>query len=359
MSDALNQKDVDSLLQRTLAGGQITNDSLTQREIDAILQHSGPASASVVPANLDVTPYNFVRPPRLSKDKRATLDSIHTRLAISLQSLLSSQLRVPVDVTVNSVEQAMFSEFVLSLANPCAAFVFSIGGRFGGEGALDLSTELSFHLIDRLFGGPGDSPPPPRGLTALEQGVVRGFAERAVSMLREAWVEHFAMTPRVAGFEANPEMLQITNREDNVLVSNLEVRSAQFGGFLTLCLPMSALESFLNEKSGRQLALRAGHVDREDSRRLVAVGLRHAHVDVRARFPLVWLPSGQVARLAVGAVINMAQGQEEPVDVLVNGRLRFRGGLGQVRQHVGLRISEVVHEPEGDRPVMAKQGRLQ
>jgi flagellar motor switch protein FliM len=358
MSEALYQKDVDSLLKRTRSGGKVTSDSLTQREIDAILQKTTPVPLAPMVTE-EVLPYNFSRPPRVSKDRRANLESIYQRYALAIQGLLSSMLRTPIDVVVNSVEQAMFSEFVLSLGRPCATYVFSIGDRLGGEGAIDLSTDLAYHLVDRLFGGPGDPMGLNRPLTPLEQGVVRSFAERSLGALRDAWSDHLAFAPEVRSFESNPEMLQITSREDNVLVTNLEVRSTSFQGFLSICLPMASLEGFLQDKgAGRTQAARTTDAEAESQRRLAALAIQHAHVQASARLPQLWLSARVLADLRPGQVLQTSQPADAPIELHLNGRLRFHGSLGQVRRHLGLRIAERVHRPESERPARTRQGRV-
>src|SRR5690349_24043167 len=166
MSEPLDQKNVDQLMRRAASGGRASSISLTQREIDAILLRTTPMPLASM-SQEDVQSYNFSRPPRVSRDRRGTLESIYARFALSVQALLSSLLRTPMDVVFNGVEQAMFSEYVLSLGTPCASFTFEVGPRVGGEGALDLSTEFAFHLVDRLFGGTGDTPSLARPLTPL------------------------------------------------------------------------------------------------------------------------------------------------------------------------------------------------
>lgn len=358
MRERLNQTDVDSLFTRAASvGGKMSADSLSQREIDAILQKSTPVPLAPMVLTDDIVPYNFTRPPRVTKDKRASLEAIYQRFALSMQALLSSLLRQPLDVVVASVEQAMFSEFILSLGNPCASFVFESGDRMGSEGAMDLSTDFAFHLLDRLFGGPGDPQSLARSLTPLEQAVVRNMVERSLGLLRDAWHENLALAPRVSSFESNPEMLQITSREDNVLVTQLEVRSATFNGFITLCMPLSALESFLQDKTTNR-GHRASDTAVHASRRLAQESLQHAHLGLVARFPPLWLTARQIAELAPGAVLHTTHNVEEPVEVLVNGRLRLKGSLGEVRSHIGLRVSEKVTRPSDDRPVKSRQGRI-
>ena len=357
MNEALNQRDVDSLLKRTTSGGKVTADSLTQREIDAILQKTTPVPLAPVMSE-DVAPYNFSRPPRVSKDRRANLESIYTRFALSLQALLASLLRTPLDVVVGSVEQAMFSEYILSLGTPCASFVFEIGDRMGTQGTVDLSTDFAFHLVDRLFGGPGDPQSLQRPLTLLEQAVVKNVCERTLGLLRDSWQEHLAMAPSVVSFESNPEMLQITSREDNVLVTNLEIRSVTFNGFIALCLPMAALESFLQEKGAGRQNVRQSDADASANRTLMTGNLQHAHVDVVARFPLLWLTGRQLAELEPGRVLHAGVGTDESIEIHINERLRYLGTLGQVRSQLGLRLTERVSRPAAERPVQSRQGRV-
>ncbi len=357
MSDLRNLDDPDGLYKRGPAANKMTSDSLTQREIDTILQRTTTVPLAPVLAE-EVVPYNFSRPPRISKERRATLESIYARFALSLQGLLSSLLRTPVDIDASSIEQSMFSEFILSLGRPCASFIFNVGDRLGAQGAMDLSTDFSFHFVDRLFGGPGDAVDLQRSLTPLEQSVVRNLSDRTLGLLREAWAEHLPINPKVTGFESNPEMLQITSREDNVLVTNLEIRSASYQGFISLCLPMAALETFLQEKGMARQSVRLSESEQGDQRRLAIGGLQHAHVSGSARLPQLWLTARQISELAPGRVLQTSHPVDAPIELHLNGRLRFIGALGQVRRQLGLRISERVHTPDAERPVRTRQGRV-
>lgn len=358
MSDPRPASDNDAPFRRSAPGVRLVSDTLTQREIDAILQRTTALPLAPI-ASEEVVPYNFSRPPRVSKERRATLESIYARFAMSLQGLLGSLLRTPVDIDASGIEQTMFSEFVLSLGRPCASFVFHIGDRLGAQGALDLSTDFAFHFVDRLFGGPGDAVELQRSLTPIEQAVVRNFTERTLVLLRDAWADHLPLAPKLSGFESNPEMLQITSREDNVLVTTLAIRSASYQGFMTLCLPMAALESFLQEKgSSRPAGVRLTDAEQQDQRRLTAGGLQHAHVSGSARLPQLWLTARQLAELVPGKVLQTSHPVDAPIELHLNGRLRFVGALGQVRRQLGLRIAERIHTPDAERPIRTRQGRV-
>jgi len=330
-------------------------DVFSQKQIDSLLQGAAEPQRQAA----EVIPYNFLRPPRISKDRQVLINGIYGRVAGSIQSQLSSRLRTPVDVVVSSVEQATFSEFIFSLANPCAAYVYDLGEKVGGQGVFDLGTELSYHLLDRLFGGPGDASDVKRPLTALERIVVRGVADKIAAVVQESWHEHLELRCVYAGFEASPEALQIANREDNVLVANIEVKTANFSGLMTICLPLQSLESFLQEKPARLVSnSRASAAERVSSRAVIEQALRGARVTLAARFPPFFLRTADLAALKVGQVIHTGHPSDVPVEVYVRGHRQFLGILGQRRQYVGLRVLQVFDDQLPDSHSLSSRGRV-
>ncbi len=333
------------------------NDALSQKGIDQLLGAGAALPGARYNPAVEVVPYDFLRPPRISRDRRVQLESIFSRCALSMQSMLSSRLRTPMDVTC-SIEQATFSEYVLSLGNPCAAFVFDLGGAEGGQGVIDLSIDLAFYVIDRVFGGPGEMVPMQRGLTPLECTVSRGVVEKLLGVFREAWADHIPFAPDITGFESNPEMLQIIALEGNVLVVNLAVRAGQLSAVVAMCIPLPALETFLADKGvGR------GPTNRQQAtpvqRATVETAVRGSQVDVVARFPMLRLAAREVAGLKIGQIIQTTQPIDGPVELHVNGARRFVGQIGQYRRMLGLRITDAVEAGAGSASPRASRGRIQ
>jgi flagellar motor switch protein FliM len=316
-------------------------DFINQADVDSILR-GAPTAAPLLEGAVEAVPYNFLRPHRISKDRRSNLTNIYSRFAVSMQALLSSRLRLPTDVTVASVEQATFGEFIMSLGNPCASFVFDLGNGSGLQGVLDLGIDLSYQLIDRMFGGPGGVGAVTRPLTQLERLILKGVADRILAVLGECWQEHHPLAPMQVGFESMPDALQIGSREDNVLVTNVDIRAAEFSGLLTMCLPLMGLEAFLQEKrSAGTRAGRIGEAERQTTRANLEQSLRDATLPVCARFPLVAMQARDVAALSVGQVIHTGYALDVPLEVHVNGRRRFLGAPGRVRRAMGVRITHI------------------
>ncbi|MEO8633734.1 MAG: FliM/FliN family flagellar motor switch protein [Gemmatimonadales bacterium] len=332
-------------------------DVFSQADIDSLLK--GSTSGGMVPGAVEVIPYNFLRPPRIAKDRQALLNGIYQRIAVSLQSMLSSRLRTAIDVTLSSVEQATFAEFIFSLATPSAAYIYQLGDRVGGQGVLDLGSDFSYYLIDRLFGGPGEAQDMKRALTQLERGVVRSVADKTWGVVAEAWADHLTFTPVYNGFESSPDALQVANREDNVLVANIEVRAGGFSGLMTMCIPLLALEAFLQEKPTRHShTVRASASEREATRQILEQALRGARLDLRARFPLFHLKAREVGNLEVGQVIHTGHPSDVPVELLVRGQRRLLGTLGQSRRYVGLRVTHFLNSQRSEGLPRIVRGRV-
>ena len=322
-------------------------DALTQKDIDSLLKTGASAVQPERRRTVEAVPYNFRRPPLIHRDRQATLEAVNGRFALALQALLSSRLRTTCDVVVNSVEQATFAEFTFSLANPCAAFVFELAGAHSGWGVMDLGTDLAFFLVDRLFGGPGETTGLKRATTPLERLLVKGITQKMLELLGEVWAGHLTIKPDDILFESTPEAMQAVNREDNVLVTNLEVRAGSFSGWVSVCLPLLALEGFLQEKSTRAEQTIESREECNQNRVSVETSIRVATLPLVVRFPHFTLSTQDLATLAEGAVIHTGHPLEDPVEVVVSGDKRFLGSVGQVRRHIGLHITHRFEDSTG------------
>ena len=333
-------------------------DALTQKDIDSLLKTGASAAEPTSRRMVDAVPYNFRRPPLIHRDRQATLEAVNGRFALALQALLSSRLRTPCDVVINSVEQATFAEFTFSLTNPCAAFVFELTGAHSGWGVIDLGTDLAFFLVDRLFGGPGESTGLKRATTPLERLLVKGITQKMLVLLGDVWTGHLTINPDDILFESTPEAMQAVNREDNVLVTNLEVRAGSFSGWLSLCLPLLALEGFLQEKSTRSERTIESTEERHRNRLAVEASLHAASLPLVVRFPSFTLRTRDLADLAKGTVIHTNHPLGEPVEVLVSGHKRFLGSVGQVRRHIGLHITHRFQDTTGASSTPPLRGQI-
>jgi len=251
-------------------------------------------------------------------------------------------------VDLLSVEQLSFGEFMLALPSPCASYVVDMKSA-GGQGVIDFGGDFAFFLVDRLLGGSGAiAAVPERALTNLERMVVRIAADRVVLQLNEVWRDHVKLGLEVSGFESIPEMIQVANREDPVLVAHIGVNVAGLNSALLLCLPFAPLETFFTGSASRRpVALHGSPRERLQDQHHLETSLRTARVTVGARLPAFEMSVGSLLALRPGSVVTTGIPRDVELELHVAGQRRFLGQAGRVADKLAVQVLETVApEPE-------------
>jgi flagellar motor switch protein FliM len=314
--------------------------SLSQFDIDRLLGGAGAVAQATAEVEVDVQVYDFRRPHRVSKERLRTLEAMYERMVKSLEGWLIGRVRGQIEVRLQSVEQFSFGEFTLSLPTPCAAFVFDIAGAHA-QGVIDIGQEFAFHVIDRLFGGTGQTAFPNRSLTPVERMALRTVADRIVHLTAEVWQDHVAMDMQITSFESAPEILQIANREDPVLVANIEVSSGNVSSLVLVCLPFNVLDKFFSAGGERRVNTNASSdAERDATRQRSEAGLRATRVPISVRLPEFQVPLSRIAALTPGAMLPTGISREARVVVRTGEQPRFHGQVGRVSGNLAVRILE-------------------
>ena len=339
----------------------MSSDTLSQFDIDRLLGGAGAAPAPAsgggstpgafgggggMGAEAEMSVYDFRRPHRVSKERLRTLEAMYERLCKSLEAWLVSRVRGQVELRLQSVEQFSFGEFTLSLPTPCASYIFDIKGTGGVQGVIDVGHEFAYFLIDRLFGGAGSTTIPGRALSPVERLAVRTVGERAAQLLEEIWFDHVPLELSVTGFESSPEILQIANREDPVLVANVEVVAGQGSSLLLICLPFAVLEKFFQSSGQRRVGTVAGS-ERElkESRLRTERALRATPVTIAARLPQFQMSLRDLSALAPGQVLSTGIPRDAELSVMIGGRERCKGAPGRIGRRLAVRLLDQIAPP--------------
>jgi len=221
---------------------------LSQEEIDALLtaasdQNSsgGHASAFEGDPRTSVIGYNFRRPDRVTKDQIRSLHFLHDRFARNVSTSMSAYMRVVTDVSILSVEQFTYSEFLMSLSDPTAFYAVSMR-PLEGTAALELNPSVAFTMIDRMLGGSGRGVAVNRALTEIEQNVTDGVVKLILENLTDAWRGIVDVQFRISGRETRPQMLQVAAPNEVVVLMSFEIKISGTRGVLNICFPASSIE---------------------------------------------------------------------------------------------------------------------
>jgi flagellar motor switch protein FliM len=328
----------------------VNSESLSQDEIDLLF--SGGEDSAPEPAIREAGPetqiYDFRRPARISKDRKRSLEAIYGLLAKSLEGWLTGRVRDQIELELQSVEQLTFGEFMLALPSPCSSFVVDVQGMGTSQGVIDFGQEFAYFIVDRILGGNAPLALMNRSLSPTERLIVRIVAERVAAQLCDVWRDYVRMDLAVSGFETIPEMLQVANREDPVLVANIAVTMGEIESSLLLCLPFAMLEKFFTTSTTRKVQGAQGTTEeRNTERRSIEGVVRASRISVEARFPDFEVPLATLADLKPGSVLTTELSPESGLHVFVAGQKRFAGVPGRVGQNLAIRVLDpVTPEPE-------------
>lgn len=327
----------------------MSSETLSQNEVDELFDSPADEPDDVPEPDdgePDVQLYDFRRPSRISREQQRSVEAMYGLVASGIEGWIRARLRGQAQVMLQSVEQITFGEFVLSLQTPCSSFIYDLGNR-PQKLVIDVGQDFAFFAVDRLLGGGGSPVLPDRALSRVEQGVVQRVSDRVADDLTDAWEDHVLLRPEFDRFESTPEMIQIVNREDPVLVANLKISFGDRETLIEICLPFTAVEDFFTGSSDSNVQ----HVpdsqrSREENRRKLEATLRRTRIPLRVTLPRFRLPVEELTDLEEGDILPTSLTPESELEVEVSGQERFRGKPGRDGKHLAVQITDIV-APEG------------
>lgn len=331
MADVLSQNEIDSLLSEMTSG---------RVDVDEVL------AKSVVKG--DVTNYDFRRPNRISKNQVRTLQNVHEGFAEVFGYYLVSKLQTVVSISVTSVDQLFYSEFILSVSNPSCLYVFDIEGT-DGNGIMEISPQLALTLVERLLGGSAEIQPKPRNITPIEQAVVRGLIEHALSDLRNAWKSIAEINFKYQRLEMEADFVQIAPSSEIVVVVSFDVIIGVHTFLLNLCFPTFALEEVL-AKLNRQLVTtattRQSKARMKENLEAITHQVSTTYLSVLAELGKTSLSVAEILELKEGDVIKLNKRINHEIEVLIAGKRKLAARPGSVEGKKAIRITRPLTEED-------------
>lgn len=301
---------------------------LTEEELSSLLgKGAGSAAAEPVQGGerrRRVVPYNFRRPDRVSKEQVRSLYLLHDMFSHSLSSSLPIFLRTISEVTLVSVEQQAYVEYLYGLPDPTAIFTLSMR-PLPGVAVLELNPSVAFPVIDRMLGGPGQSLKEARAVTEIEQKILEGFLKVVVDDLREAWRPLIELDLEIVGRETRPQLLQIVAPNEVVITIVFHVQIADARGMMSLCIPAVALESIISRFNQSSYS-RSRDVGPGQTH-LLLNALSGVGFEVAAELTGTTASMDDLMALAPGDVLRLDHRADDPVEVSVAGVVKFYGEL--------------------------------
>jgi flagellar motor switch protein FliM len=261
-----------------------------------------------------VTPYDFRRPVKLSRENSRTLQIAFETFARQASIVMTSALRSVCQIDLVDIEQRTYTEYVESLADMTYMTVFNMQ-PVQQPAVLEMPVAVVMGCVDRLLGGPGPADQPLRPLTDLEGIVVHGLYERLVAEVRYALSTLVATEPEIVGVEYSPQLAQLANATDAMVVARFVLRRGDVEHPLTLAMSFNGLLPFLTASGGSDVVSERDRVAREEASARLAAGFQEVPVDVAVRFRGTVADPLELSGLQVGDVVRLKHPAQAPLDV--------------------------------------------
>jgi flagellar motor switch protein FliM len=320
---------------------------LTQEEIDALLRNVNTGESLDIPTETKQRPihlYDFKHPDRISKDHLRALRTIHDAFARTFGTYLSGTLRTLVDINLLSIDQAAYSEYMLSLAVPSCLYIVS-SNQLKGSFIVELSPQFSLLVVDRLLGGMGARQESLRELTLIEQTILRRVVDSGLSSLADAWRSVASMSLYVESYESNPQFVQIAPASESAVVISCEIVVRDFTYPLNLCFPYFVLEPLMSNLTTGWSNLSTKQASRAERFEL-ANRVRLTKIPLKAQLGSASLSMKEYHTLKIGDVLLLDQRTDDPVKVWVNNKVKFWAKPGETDHKRAICVTRVISEQE-------------
>lgn len=316
---------------------------LTQSEIDALMRSllSTEGEDLFQPRDRRIRAYDFRRPTKFKKDLMRTLVMIHDTFARLLQSFFLANLRTQAQVSVRGVNQYTYAEYLELLPNPGVVAKFRMD-PLPGTCLMEISMNIAFAIIDRVFGGRGADVQPQRELSEIEMSVMKRVVSEMFGPLAEAWRNVTEIRPALEGMESNAVFLQTSASSTEVVAAiTLAVEIGEHLGHITLAFPHTTVEPVLSQLTERGW-LGTPEPPGEGNARVLQESVAQAPVPVRVELGRTTITVKEFTELQVGDIIPLPTQVNGMVSVYVGDRQAFQGTPGTVGSHLAVLIQRLV-----------------
>ena len=291
---------------------------LTQQEIDAILGSARKADKSSAPTKF-IQPWNQRGSGQMHNDQARAITTLHESFARNLTHSLGAYLRIPFEVSLVSVEQLTFNEFLSAIPELTYLLALELTPP-GVMAALQLDHSIVFPTVDVLLGGSGTYAEIVREISEIEEQIMEGVAKIITRELALGWAPlGFEIT--LGERHSTPQIQRFLPPQEKILALSFELTLNEIKGTMNLVFPATVSNAML-----RKLSL-----DWEYKRPRASAGasarlrehLNECEFKVALGFPGVKIRVRNLIGARPGTILDLNISESSPASLLISDRQVF------------------------------------
>jgi flagellar motor switch protein FliM len=244
------------------------------------------------------------------------------------------------------VDQLTYEEFIRSIPTPTTLAVINMD-PLKGNAILEIDPAITFSIIERLFGGTGESTKSQHELTDIESAVMEGMIVRILGNMREAWAQVIDLRPRLGQIETNPQFAQIVPPTDMVVLVTLETKVGDVEGMMNFCIPYLTIEPIIGKLSAQFWYSSARRAATNENLNTLKEKLSTVEVDVVAEIGKINIPIKDVLSLRINDVVRLFNVRVgDPFSLNIGNKKKYLCRPGIVGKKVAVQIIKKTEELE-------------
>lgn len=330
MEQVLSQAEIDALL-----GGISEGDILTET--------AAPEELVQFPSEeKQVKDFDFIRFTKAKKERLPALEFIYDRFSKSFRSALSLFMEREIEVGQNPVQYVEYNEFIKTLPLPTNMNIV-VTENLNGFFIVIFDAKLIFSVLETIFGSSTITPARIEGreFTKIEFSVIKKLIDLVSAEMEKAWQPVYEIHCKYSRSEINPNYITMVAKEETVSLNEFSIEVGDIMSWMKICMPYGVLESIkgylISTPSREDMDMRERWLGRIRDRIL------DVPVEVRAILGNKKMSLHEFASLGEGNVIMVDRYVNDPINVEIHKRTKFRGKMGVFKGNKAVRIDEIVH----------------
>ena len=329
MSKTLSQWEIDALL------NSISNDDGASNGAGGVIgvMPNGPERA--------IKLYDFRRPDRFSKEHIRAIQNIHETFARVTASSLSSYLRSATTVSLSSIEQVVYDEYVHQLANPTLVNLVELH-PLAGRIVVEMNMNMGLAMLDRMMGGAGQVNARRNELTDIEMALLRTLGATISAGLKDGWTAVADLQPVLVETVLNADLVQAALPGDIAALLLFEIHTLGLSGTISICVPHPVIEPLMDRLNTQAwFSTSSRKTGSDDDRNRISDGIRQARLPIAVELGSTSITVGELLEIRAGDVIRLDRGVEVELPILAGKRARFVGRPGTLGGNRAIQVTGV------------------
>ncbi|MCL4559582.1 MAG: flagellar motor switch protein FliM [Chloroflexi bacterium] len=288
--------------------------------------------------------YNFWSPDRFSKEQMRAVELMHEDLAERLNTSLAAFLHSNLRPRVAHTEQGRFPDFIKDTPADCLFHIITLA-PLPGQIILTISPEISQIVLEQRLGARIEGQRKERGLTEIDQSLLRGLVEHMLSDIQSSWAKVVAIEPALEDSTVNQHRVQMMVGNEKVLLIAFELSMQNITGAMNIYIPFSTLKPIANVLNPRMWI--AGRKERQvdpSAKRAALEAVSQVKLPVQVFLGKARLSVGEMINLEAGDIVPLDTGTNQSLTMQIAGRKLFKVQIGKVGNRLAVQVEDVIRE---------------